>query len=173
METAFVSMICVALIVIGGMTMARGFLTSMDSTSTSIDSISQRTEEIMRTNMSVIDLVETGRDTLHITLQNTGQVKLSEYAKWDVIVHYTDSGSISRVTWLPYVEGMPAGNQWSVSSILTLNDVPEVFEPGIFNTDEKMVMQLELNPQILEDSNAVVVITAPNGVTITRAFVGN
>ena len=37
METAFVSIICIALMVIGGMTMSRGFLSSMDNTSANIE----------------------------------------------------------------------------------------------------------------------------------------
>ena len=36
METAFVSIICVALMVIGGMTMSQGFLSTVDTTTGNI-----------------------------------------------------------------------------------------------------------------------------------------
>ena len=50
METAIVSVICIALMVIGGMTMSQGFLTSVDTTSAALEELGVRDEEIMRTN---------------------------------------------------------------------------------------------------------------------------
>ena len=172
METAFVSLVCVVLIVIGGMTMSRGFLTSVDSTSSNIDSISQRNEDIMRTNVQVLSAVQTSGNRLEVTLQNIGQVKLADFSQWDVIIHHEDNGDNFHVTWMPYNPRTLGNNEWNVQGIYTLNDQPEVFEPGIFNPDEKMVIQAEIDPGVKSGSTNQVLITTPNGVTVSKSFSG-
>lgn len=172
METAFVSMVCVVLIVIGGMTMSRGFLSSVDSTSANIDSISQRNEEIMRTNIQVLDATQTSGDMLEVTLQNIGQVKLADFGQWDVIVHHMDNSTVFHVTWMPYNSQTPGENEWNVQGIYTLNDEPEIFEPGIFNPDEKMIIQADIDPEVKTGSTNQVLITTPNGVTVSKSFSG-
>jgi hypothetical protein len=172
METAFVSIICVVLIVVGGMTMSRGFLTSIDSTSANIDTISQRNQEIMRTNIQVLEATQTSGTRLEVTLQNIGQTKLAEFDKWDVIVHHQDNNNQFYVTWMPYKSGVLEDNEWNVQGIYTLNDDPEVFEPGIFNPDEKMKILIDIDPRVKKDTTNQVLITTPNGVTVTKSFTG-
>ena len=46
METAIVSILCVILIVLGGMTMSQGFLTSADTAALGVEEISVRDGEI-------------------------------------------------------------------------------------------------------------------------------
>jgi hypothetical protein len=172
METAFVSMVCVVLIVIGGMTMSRGFLSSIDSTSANIDSLSQRNEEIMRTNIQVLSAIQTSGNRLEVTLQNTGQVKLADFGQWDVIVHHMDNSDQFHVTWMPYSSQVLGENEWNVQGIYTLNDTAEVFEPGIFNPDEKLVIQVDIDPEVKAESTNQVLLTTPNGVTVSKSFVG-
>jgi hypothetical protein len=154
------------------MTMARGFLSSIDSTSANIETVSQRSEEVMRTNLTVLETNQTGHQILDVTLQNTGQTKLSEFSKWDVIVHYTDSDNISYVTWLPYTTDTPGDNEWQVKELYTSTGSPEVFEPNIFNAEEQMLLEFKVSPGIKAGSVNQVLITTPNGVTITKTFVG-
>ena len=52
MATAVVSIICLALIVLGGMTMSQGILTSVDTAALSVEEISVRDGEIMRTEVA-------------------------------------------------------------------------------------------------------------------------
>jgi hypothetical protein len=54
METAIVSLICIALVVFGGMTMSQGFMTSVDASATRLEEIGQRNETIMRTELSPV-----------------------------------------------------------------------------------------------------------------------
>jgi hypothetical protein len=172
-ETAFVSIICIALLVIGGMTMSRGFLSSIDNTSANIDTISQRNEQIMRTNISVEEITQPSSNTLELRLSNIGQVKLADYAKWDVIVHHMDDDNKYYVTWLPYKASGPGNNEWTVEGIYTRSGQPEVFEPGIFNPDEELVIEGIIDPQIKTGSENLIIVTTPNGVTITKSFTGS
>jgi hypothetical protein len=172
METAFVSMVCVVLIVIGGMTMSRGFLSTVDSTSANIDSISQRNEEIMRTNIQVLNAEQTSQNMLEVTIQNVGQVKLADFNQWDVIVHDEDASGYFHVTWMPYNPGTLGNNEWNVKGIYTLNDQPEVFEPGIFNPDENLVIQVDIDPEVKSNTTNQILMTTPNGVTVSKSFTG-
>jgi archaellum component FlaF (FlaF/FlaG flagellin family) len=173
METAFVSIICVALMVIGGMTMARGFLSSVDNTSTNMQVVSQRNEEIMRTNIAVTEVVQSSANTLEVHLSNIGQVKLSEFSKWDVIVHHMDTEDNFYVTWMPYKTDSPGDNEWTVEGIYTSSGHPEVFDPGILNPDEELVIETKIAPDIKTGSENLVLITTPNGITVTKSFTGS
>ncbi len=173
METAFVSVICVALMVIGGMTMARGFLSSVDNTSANMQVVSQRNEDMMRTNISVQEVNQISADTVQVHISNKGQTKLSDFPKWDVIVHHMDTTDHYYVTWMPYKTSSPGANEWTVSGIYTSSGQPEVFDPGILNPDEEMVIETKISPNIKTGSENLVVVTTPNGVTVTKSFNGS
>ena len=95
METAVVSLICIALIMFGGMTMAQGFLTSVDASTVGLEEIGQRDETIMRTELSAVSASQPSASILEVTLENAGQTKLADFDKWDVIVqYYDDTGTL-------------------------------------------------------------------------------
>jgi archaellum component FlaF (FlaF/FlaG flagellin family) len=174
METAFVSIICVALMVIGGMTMSQGFLSSVDTTTSNIQVLSQRDEEIMRTNIEILSATQTAADTLLVTIKNNGQTKLAVFEKWDVIVHIQDSLGERYVTWLPYDGVSPGNNEWSVQGIYmdSGGNVPEAYEPGIVNPDEEVVVISKLNPPVGVSTINLVSVSTPNGVTVSKTFSG-
>jgi hypothetical protein len=175
METAFVSLICIALMVIGGMTMSQGFLRSVDNTSSNIQVITQRDQDILRTNVEILEAAQTESATiLEVTLRNSGQTKLVNFDKWDIIVHYRDSGAIDHIKWLPYTTGALDNNQWLLEGIYmdagTL--AAEVFEPGILNPDEEIIIRCKLNPGVGLNTVNLISITTPNGITVSKAFNG-
>jgi hypothetical protein len=174
LETAFVSIICMALMVIGGMTMAQGFLRSIDDTSANISEISERDREIMRTNISILDASQSANNTLAVNLSNIGQTKLAAYDKWDVIVHSTDAGGISHVTWLPYTDSGLNNNEWQLEGIYIDAEAktPEVFDPGLLNPEEEMVINCQLDPPVGPNTTNMVSISTPNGITVSKTFSG-
>jgi hypothetical protein len=175
METAFVSIICVALMVIGGMTMSQGFLHSVDNTSNNIQVISQRDEEIMRTNILVLSAGQGTADKVDVRVRNTGQTKLARYEQWDIIVHYRDSEGGDHLTWLPYSAAGLGDNQWNFTGIYYTDsggEHPEAFDPGILNPDEEIEIECKLNPPVGEDTINLVSVSTPNGITVSKAFSG-
>jgi hypothetical protein len=174
METAFVSIVCVALMVIGGMTMSQGFLSSVDTTTSNIQVLSQRDESIMRTNIEVLEATQTSANLLKVTLRNCGQTKMAEFEKWDIIVHTQKSAGQPYVTWLPYNSGLLAANEWNIEGIYrdAFALTPEAFEPGILNPDEEVMLQCKLDPAVGPGTVNLVSITTPNGVTVSKAFDG-
>jgi hypothetical protein len=82
METAIISIICIALMVFGGMAMSHGFMTSVDASTTSLEEVGERNEIIMRTELTPVSAnasVAAGPDPVDIVLENTGQTKMADF----------------------------------------------------------------------------------------------
>jgi hypothetical protein len=172
METAIVSIICIALLVFGGMTMSNGFMTSLDAGTIGLEEIGDRDNTIMRTELTPVSTsisLVAGPDPLEIILENTGQTKMADYDKWDVIVHYFDDGSTYHVEWLPYVDGSTEAYEWDVGWI-RMNGEAEVFEPGVLNPGEQIMIQTRLEPSVGAGTTNMVVISTPSGVTCSTYF---
>ena len=172
METAIISIICIALVVFGGMTMSQGFITSVDASATGLEEIGQRDESIMRTELTPIDTTCTspyGPDPLEITLENTGQTKLANFDKWDVIVQYYDFWSNLLIEWLPYTEGTAGTYEWEVVWI-RLDGEAETFEPNVLNPGEQIMIRTWLYPSVQSGSTNMVTISTPSGVTASTYF---
>lgn len=170
MDTAITSLICIALIVFGGMTMSRGFITSVDSTAAALDKMGQRDEKIMRTELTPTDTDLQSQGTiLDVYLTNSGRTKLADFSKWDVIIQYYAQGGVYHVKWLPYTSGAPDNNQWTNNGIY-LDAIAEVFEPNILNPGERIVIRAKLSPAVGTSTTNLVVISTPNGVPASIVF---
>jgi hypothetical protein len=169
METAIVSLICIALVVFGGMTMSQGFITSVDTSATRLEEIGQRNETIMRTELASVSTNMSAANTLEVILENSGQTKLADFNKWDVIVQYYDGTGTYYTTWLPYTAGTLGDNQWKVIWI-RLNGATEVIEPNILNPKEQIMFRAQLNPAVGAGTTNMVTVTTPNGVPVTTYF---
>jgi len=155
--------------VFGGMTMTQGFLSSVDSSTVGWDEMEARDEEIMRTKLATVNASMPSLSLLELTLRNSGETKLADFADWDVIVQYYDSGGGYYVKWLPYTEGTPGGNEWTVEGIY-LDGETEVLETGILNAGEEVVIEAKLDPPVGVDTTNLVVTSTPNGIPASIAF---
>jgi hypothetical protein len=174
METVFVSLICIALMVIGGMTMSQGFLHSVDNTSNNIQTISQRDQDILRTNISILSATQNASNTLEVSLRNDGHTKLASFDRWDIIMFYHDALGGDHATYLPYSSSSLGDNQWTLVGIYINSSTrsPEVFDPGILDPNEEMIIQCQINPPAGPGSINLISISTPNGVTTSRSFNG-
>jgi hypothetical protein len=164
MATLVVSIICLALIIMGGISMSQGILSSADATALSVEEISVREGEIMRTDVSAVRAENLSwADLLRITVENNGQTKIAGFNKWDLFVHYYDGGGSYHTEWLPFTEGDAAANEWQKATIL-LNGQPEFFEPGIVNHQEELVILANISPLPRDGTFGDVTIVTPNGV---------
>jgi len=169
-ETVIVSVICIALMVFGGMTMSQGFLTSVDSTTFGLSEMGQRDEDIIRTDLDMNSTAMQSATTLEIYLDNNGQTKLADFQNWDVIIQYYDSSGNYYVEWLPYTEAALGDNQWEKSGIY-YNGEAEIYEQGILNPGERLKITAKLNPAVGPDTANMVVITTSNGVSASVPFI--
>jgi hypothetical protein len=109
---------------------------------------------------------------VEVALRNSGQTKLGDFARWDVIVQYYDSGGTYYVKWLPYIEGTPGDNEWRKKGIYlnSENLTAEVFEPGILNPGEELVIEAKLNPPVGVGTTNLVVTSTPSGIPASITF---
>jgi hypothetical protein len=168
METAVIAIVCIALIVVAGMTMSQGFLTSVDAGGVRFSESAYRDGEIMRTELTMLAASQPAAGYLDISLRNSGQVKQAEFDDWDMIVQY-DDGSNNYVKWLPYNNGAPADDQWTIKGIYlnAANATPEVFEPGIFDAGEEMIIRTKLAPAPATWTTKSITVATASGVPVT------
>jgi hypothetical protein len=170
MAAAVVTIVCIAMIVVGGMTLSQGILTSADSAAISVDSISIREGEIMRTHLDTIRAAELSwGNYLRVTVKNTGQTRMASFDKWDVILNYLTADNGTRSSWLPNTATLPGDNQWQKARI-DLEGPVEFFEPGILNPSEEMVILARVNPLPGAATQGVISLTTPNGVQSSLSF---
>ena len=171
MENAVVALICIAIILVGVLIMVQGGLYSVDLLSTSWKQMEKRTGEIARTDITALSATSDGTN-VEITLKNEGETKLYYFDHWDVVIQYYQANGTYWIKWLPYTETNPPGDdEWTVEGIyLDAKSDPEVYDPGIFNPGEEIVIWMKVNPLVgLNTSNLVTVATA-NGVRASINF---
>jgi hypothetical protein len=62
--------------------------------------------------------------------------------------------------------------QWTISGIYVDADAmtPEVFEPGILNPDEEMVVQIKVSPSVAMTTTNLVTLNTLNGISASAHF---
>ncbi len=173
METVVAALIIIALVLFGMLTLAHGYLSAQDQILESWQAMEARVGEQSRTSLLPVRAEALGvGDVVEITVRNDGHTKLADYQQWDVILQY-DAAS-SRVTeWCPYAGAAePAPNQWTVTGIYldAQRDIAEVYEPGILNPGEEMVIRARISPPVMEGTTNVASIATPNGITASTVF---
>ena len=170
MAIAVVAIFCIAMIVVGGMTLSQGILTSVDTAAVNFEKISVLEGDITRTDVTILRAAKLSwSDYLRVTVENGGQTKLANFDKWDVIVNYKDNGGTLYTTWLPYTTAAPLDNEWQNARI-GLNGPVEFFEPGILNPLEEMAALINLDPVSGDATSGSISIAAPNGVYTSCPF---
>ena len=165
MTTTVVCIVCVAMVVVGCMTLSQGILTSADAAALSAQQLSVREGEMMRTRLTGIGSALSAGNALQAIIKNSGQTRLSSYDKWDFIVQYYDAADNYYVNWLPYHSGELSDNQWKDAGIY-YNSQPEAFEPGILNPQEQINLEALLNPAAGYRAITITISTS-NGVAPT------
>lgn len=162
METALVSIVSLALIIIGSVTIAMNSLHSSGAIADSLKYMEQLASAIRRTEIVALPPDDYSGGSVNMTVRNEGQTNLDSYSKWDVIAQYQDNST----HYIEYTEDNPIGNnQWKVSGIYLSDNSTEVFDYNILNPGEKMVIVIKLDPEIGEGETGRIAISTPNGVT--------
>lgn len=165
METALITLICVAIIIVGTVTTMMTSVQSATTLSESLKEMEEQAADIRRTEIDAIDNADVGNDDIYVTVVNDGQTNLAQFPKWDVIAQYESSGT-DYTTYLEYTTDVdPGDNQWTVDGIYLPDDNPEVMDSNILNPGEKVVLRIGLNPLMDSTTYGRMTISTPNGVT--------
>ncbi|UCC16746.1 MAG: hypothetical protein JSU58_10340 [Dehalococcoidales bacterium] len=164
METALVSMVCVALIIISSVTM---MVSSFTSVSTIVESWQQMEEEadnIRRTDISSIPPENYTGGIIDLFVSNEGETNLISFDEWDVIARYQTGG----VCYINYTDDpLPGINQWTVADLYLSDNlsISEIFDPDILNPEESIHLKINLDPEITVGEKGLISISTENGVT--------
>ena len=147
---------------------------SQDKITLSVKAMRDKTGEISRTSISSLGTLVISNSRLDFTLINDGQSQLRQISDWDVVVWYEGaSGAGLQIEWLTYtVSATPSAGEWTLSGIYedagTLD--PEVYQPGIVNPDEELIIRIELGPAAATSSSNTVTLAVEQGVAVTAVF---
>ena len=174
MSNAIVTLFVVALMLTAVLSWSQASVGTMDSAAQSWKQMVSTAEEVSRTDIEVISAQEQGL-WVEVLVRNCGEVHLAQFSKWDVIVHYYDASGDYHVSALSYIEdGDPGDNQWTVVTIYSDDSLSqeEVFEPGILNPGEVMLIRLKLEPALGNSTTNRVIVSSDNGVVASAQFIG-
>ena len=176
MANIVTTLFAIALILGGALTPTRASLSSASKAAVSWGRMEERTEERSRTEFTLIttDIQGSGAD-IDISFRNAGQTPLADFSSWDVVIQYfeTSSNQDPKVVWVPYTTAaQPASGQWTVTGIYIDASAPvaEVYEPNVFNPGEEMIVRLNITPATPANTDNLVTLGAPHGVTLAAPF---
>jgi hypothetical protein len=175
MEQALVALILIAILLSGAITLVSSAISPVDTIAGSWKLMSNKTNEIQRTDIAVIDVTvpeEYSGAVVELTVRNEGKVSLCDYNSWDMIVQYYSDNTTRSVAWLPYTVSLE-DNKWTVPLYpdgISYNGSPEVYEPNILNPGEDMKVQIQLDPPVGINTTNWATISASNGVSTRTMF---
>lgn len=144
---------------------------------TSADSLRsswREAERVVDSSVIPISASVAGTD-VDIVIGNRGRLKYAEpdLDDWEVVVRYDDSGGTSYVEYLDYASTLAAGN-WTVQQIYLEQSTStvEIYEPGILNSDEEMVIRARLANAPGTPTLNQVTVSPPEGGSGTVHFNG-
>ena len=174
MSNAIVALVVIALMMTAALTWSQAAFTSFDSVSQSLKQTVQTTQEVARTDITVLQAQRNG-SFVEVYVLNSGKVHLAQFANWDVLIQYYDAGKIYHISRLSYTENSnPGDNQWTVANIYFDSSLKqkEVFEPGILNPGEVVFLKARLSPAVGSKTTNMVTVSTANGVAASAQFEG-
>jgi len=174
MSNVVVTLFVVALLLVAVMTWSQASFGSLDSGAQSWKEMADTATEVSRTDIEVTDAREQG-SYVEVDVRNCGEIHLAGFADWDVITHHYDTTGTYHISRLSYTgNSTPAGGQWTVADIYTDDTMAqeEMFEPGILNPGEVMVVRMRLSPDAGPGTTNWVIVSTSNGVASSAQFTG-
>lgn len=103
-----------------------------------------------------------GNTDLTVQMDNTGSQSVFRFGEMDVVVKYTDSMDKSVLTRLDYVASGLSNNKWTLSST---GVTPDSFNPNVWDSDERVFINLRVDPAVKSGTSATVVVGTPWAVS--------
>lgn len=163
MESALISLVSVALVIIATLTMMMNAFTSASTIADSWSQMVQQTEDMRLTEIIAVPPENYDGGNINLMVVNEGQANLYNFRCWDIIVQYQTGG----VYYIDYTDNAtPDSNEWIVAGIYLSDNVsmPEIFDPDILNPGETVKLYINLDPEIGAGEKGKITTTTSNGV---------
>lgn len=175
MESALATLVLMIAVLFGVLTFADTYFTTQDQLWQTQSMMAQQAEEGDATALTVVqsNVITTTGMVVEFTLRNVGSNKVADFAQWDLILQHYNAAGIYSVQWLPYsADAAPGSNEWTIAGIYTSagGDVPEIYEPGILNVGEEIVIEANVYPPIGADTVNQATLMLHNGYRQSMLF---
>ncbi|MGA2159180.1 MAG: hypothetical protein WB588_02310 [Dehalococcoidia bacterium] len=128
MENFAITLVCIALLITAAVSIS---MTALNAVNTMSDAMRQ--EEVLSRDMINTGIAlqsattAPGGNSVTLSVANTGNAKIADYAAWDVIVRYQDGDTY----WIPYSTATPG---WTTGSFFFPGQAGNIraqhFRPG-------------------------------------------
>lgn len=163
MESALISMVSVALVIVASVTMMMSSFTSITSIMESWQEMEKKAELIRRTEISIRPPENYNGGVVDVYIENEGETNLSLFDKWDVIVRHQTGG----VSYIEYTENpVPGPNQWRLEGLFLTDNtsISEIFDYNILNPGESARLNINISPEIEPGEAWLITASTSNGV---------
>lgn len=167
MESLITVILVVTLILFAGLNVFQETLDAQDALTTTWQEMEDISGERARTVLTPISsTIKNNGATLEVVLKNEGSTKLADFDRWDLFLQYYTDSAAYEIDWFPYVNSAPSNNQWTNAGIYVDANTAqaEVYEPGILNPGEEIVVQLQLLPTIGMTTTNMLTISTEHGI---------
>ncbi len=174
MGTAIVSLLSIGIMLTGTLMLARGSIFSFEELSEALQTMEHRIEQTARTKIAGVSATTLpGGTDVRLVIKNSGEVSLSDFEHWDMLVQYTDGlGDLSIQSLAYSTSSPPASGQWAVDGIFqdVASSTAEVLEPGILNPSEEVVLLTRVSPSVGTGTDNVATVSTSHGVAASLVF---
>ncbi len=162
MESALVSLVLIAVMIVSTVTMTMNSVKSAAMLSNTWKVMQEQANSISRTQIISLPPQNYYGGTIDLVVKNEGQVNISDFAHWDVIVEKQGANAI----YMAYTSSYPPGNnQWAVKGIYISDNIPEVFDLNILNPGEQVVVGINPVGGISVGETLKIILSTSDGVT--------
>jgi archaellum component FlaG (FlaF/FlaG flagellin family) len=104
MENFAITLVCIALLLIGAVSISMSSLNAMNAVSDALRDGEELARDAANTSILCENSSATDRgETVTMYVQNTGNTSLHDFAAWDLIIRLQDGGT----AWIPYSAATP------------------------------------------------------------------
>ncbi len=153
-------MVVITMLLVASGVMFSAFLDTSVSGAQSLTSLTQANVQRAGSALDITSAAFSGGGSTDLTLQmdNTGSQSVVRFAEMDVIVEYTDPSDNLVLTRLGYVASDIGNNLWTLS---TTGVQPDSFNPGIWDSDESIFIDLRVDPEVKAGTAALIIVGTP------------
>jgi hypothetical protein len=162
MESALICFVSIALMIVSMVTMTMNTVHSAAKLSDTWKVMEERANSIRRTEIVSLPPQNYYGGNVDLSVKNEGQVNISDFAHWDVIVEKPRASA----SYLVYSSSYPPGNgQWAVKGIYISDNVPEVFDLNVLDPGEQVVVEINPSAGINVGDTLKITLSTSDGVT--------
>jgi len=149
LDTVIVAFFVIGTILVVAGTLTMGANNLIKSSYDGYIATTQTTMDRLHTNIEIYNVWPDAEKHVHLTVNNTGEIKLSNFGLWDIIVVNVENGQASYLSTDQYI----------------ITPIEDFINPGILDPHESIDIKLVAEPEFNSDDNLLIKIITENGLS--------